>query len=75
MNILLKIVVEKRFDLATKFILICEVDGIERKRVVFLRKDLKQVAEGLRYAAARDSVSDRRKHYGVLNDLFWKVLR
>ena len=61
--------------MATKFILIHEVDGVERKRVVFLRKDLKQVAEGLRYAAARDSVSERRKYYGVLNEMFWKVVR
>jgi len=59
--------------MATKFILIHEVDGVERKRVVFLRKDLKQVAEGLRYAAARDSVSDRRKHYAILNKKFWEV--
>ena len=61
--------------MAIKFILIHEVDGVERKRVVFLRKDLKQVAEGLRYAAARDCLPERRKYYGVLNEMFWKVVR
>jgi len=59
--------------MATKFILIQEVNGVERKRVVFCRKDLKQVTEGLRYAAVRDSVPARRKYYGELNKLFWKV--
>ena len=59
--------------MATKFILIHEVNGVERKRVVFSRADLKQVAEGLRYAAARDCVSERRKYYAELNKKFWKV--
>jgi len=59
--------------MATKFVLICEVDGVERKRVVFLRKDLRQVAEGLRYAATRDCLPERRKYYAELNKLFWKV--
>lgn len=59
--------------MATKFILIHEVNGVERKCVVFSRLDLKQVTEGLRYAAVRDCVSDRRKYYGELNKKFWKV--
>ena len=59
--------------MATKFILIHEVNGVERKRVVLSRKDLKHVTEGLRYAATRDSVPDRKRHYGVLNKMFWRV--
>lgn len=59
--------------MSTKFILIKEVNGVERRRVVFSRGDLKQVAEGLRYAAVRDSVPERRKYYTVLNSMFWKV--
>jgi len=59
--------------MVSKFVLIHEVDGVERKRVVFSCGDLKQVTEGLRYADVRDSVPDRRKYYDVLNKLFWKV--
>ena len=59
--------------MSTKFILINEVDGVERRRVVFSRGDLKQVTEGLLYAASRDFVPARRKYYTELNKLFWKV--
>ena len=58
-----------------EFFLIHLIDGVERKREKLSRKDIKQVAEGLRYASVRDSVSDRRKHYLFLNKIFWRMMR
>lgn len=61
--------------MSEKFFLIRIIDGVEIRRVSFVRKDLKQVAEGLTYAAVRDSLPERRKFYGVLNKRFWGLLR
>ena len=62
------------FDLVEKSVLTHFINGVEKKKVCFSRVDMKQVTEGLRYAAVRDSVADRKKHYGLLNKKFWGLM-
>jgi len=57
-----------------KFVLTKIVNRKKLKDVVLSRVDLRQVAEGLRYAAVRDSLPKRRTHYAKLNGLLWEVL-